>query len=108
MISRRQAGNVKVLVQQLRFLETLCNALDVFLAFKGLPPDVFGECVVRVDRFELPPNLACLFELTEMTQRRGQKGARKIRPGHEHNSLPERSGRCFVLSRKQICHTKEV
>src|SRR6516165_2028483 len=59
-------ANVKVLVQKLRFLETHRNALDVFLASKGLPPDVFGECVVGVDLFELFPNPARVLELAEM------------------------------------------
>src|SRR5215469_15802982 len=43
-----------------------------------------------------------------MTKGRGEKGARKICPRHEHNSLPEQGGGCFVLSRKQICHTEKV
>src|SRR5215468_6638120 len=99
-------GNVRVLVRYLRFPETLRNAVDVFLASKGLPADVFGECVVWVDLFKLLPNSACLLELAEMTKGRGEKSARKIRPGHEHNSLPEQSGCCFVLCRKQICHDR--
>jgi hypothetical protein len=106
MISRRRGSSG--LVQYLRFPETLRNALDVFLASKGLPADVFGECVVWVDLFELPPNPARLLELAEMTEGRSEKSARKIRAGHEHNPLPEQSGRCFVLSCKQICHTEEV
>ena len=36
------------------------------------------------------------------------KSARKIGLGHEHNSLLEQSGRCFVLSCKQICHSEEM
>src|SRR6516165_3953221 len=43
-----------------------------------------------------------------MTKGRGQKGARKICPRLEHNSLPEQGGGCFVLSCKQVCHTEKV
>jgi hypothetical protein len=75
-----------MLLQQLCRPETVSNALDVLLPPKGLPADVVGECVVWVDLFELPPNPACFLELTEMTKGRSEKSARKIRPGHEHNS----------------------
>src|SRR6516162_3101916 len=97
-----------LMVQYPRFPETVRNSLDVLLASEGLPADVFGECVVWVDLFKLPPNSACLLELAEMTKGRSENSARKIRPGRQHNSLPEHSSCCFVLSCKQICHTEEV
>ena len=99
-------GNLSA--QQPDLLETVGNALDVFLPLKGLSADVFGERVVRVDLFELAPHAAGLIELAEMAKGRSEKSARKIRPGHEDNPLPQQSGRCFVLAGKQICHTEEV
>ena len=50
-----------------RYLQTPLASGDVCLASKGLPADVFGECVVRVDLFKLPPNPARVLELAQMT-----------------------------------------
>ena len=49
-----------------------------------------------------------LIDLAEMAKSGSEYGAAKIRPGHEENTLPEQSRRCFVLAGKQICHAEEV
>src|ERR1700739_2228391 len=97
-----------MLVQEPCSPETVCNAFDVFHTSKGLPGDVIGECVVWVDFFELLPNASCILNLVQMTKGRSEKSAGKVRPGDEQNPLFQQSGRCFVLSRKEICHAKKV
>ena len=52
-----------MLVQQPCLLEAARNASHIFFPPKGLPADVFGECVIWVDLFKLPPDAACLLDL---------------------------------------------
>jgi hypothetical protein len=51
-----------MLVQQPCFLEAARNASHIFFPPKGLPADVFGECVIWVDPFKLLPYLAGLLD----------------------------------------------
>ena len=69
---------------------------------------MFNECIAWIDLLELPPNPACFLEFSKVTKGRSEKGTGKIGLRHQQKPLLEQSSRCFVLFRKEICHTEEV
>ena len=69
---------------------------------------MFAKRVFLIDIHELAPDATGLVELTEMPKSGSERGARKIRLGHEENTLPEKGHRCFLLAGKQVCHAEEV
>ena len=93
--------------RQSGFGKALGDPFNVCLP-EGLPAEMFAERVFRIDIDELAPDATSLVHLAEMAESGSERGARKIRLGHEENTLPEKGRCCFVLAGKQVCHAEEV
>ena len=69
---------------------------------------MLAEGIVRIDFLELGPDATGLIDLTEMTERGSEHGAREIRAWHQEDPLPQLRRGCFVLAGKKMRDAEQM